>query len=129
MDMDSIFKKVKSVAADVVDGAEKVTKNVVKTSGNLVDQTKLKFAMNEIEQKINEVYIEIGKYVYDQHKDGAEFTDIVGENCTKLDDLNTDLNELKQQLAESKNSVICNDCSTMNPSDSQFCSKCGSKLQ
>lgn len=129
MDMDNIFKKVKSVASDVISEAEKVTKDVVKKSGNLVDQTKLKIAMNEMEQKLNDEYIAIGKFVYDQHKQGSEFTDVVGEHCTKLDEISAEIEDMKKQLAEAKNSVLCDECDTLNPVDSQFCSKCGAKLQ
>lgn len=128
MDFDSISKKIKSVAANAIDETEKMTKSVVKKSGNLVEQTKLKFALSDVEEKIKDEFSAIGKFVYNQHLAGADFTDELGEHCSNLDSLNNELNDIKAQIAETRNSVICSNCESVNSVDNQFCSKCGNKL-
>lgn len=128
MDIDNISKKVKTVASDVFGETKKVTKSVVKKSESFIEQSKLKLAQNDIEKKMNDVYAAIGKYVYEQHMAGAEFTDEVGENCAALDELSDELNEINAQLAEAKSAVICPECSSLNSVESLYCSKCGARL-
>lgn len=128
MDIDNISQKVKTVASNVIDETGKMTKSVVKKSESFIEQSKLKFARNDIEKKMNDVYAAIGKYVYEQHREGAEFTDVVGENCSVLDELNDELKEIKAQIADAKNSVICSECENLNSAENLYCAKCGAKL-
>ena len=128
MDIENITQKVKDGAATFIDETEKVTKSVVQKSSALIEQTKLKFAMNEIENKMKNEYVEIGKYVYKQHNDGVAFEGFAGERCDALDKLAAELDDLKRQFAEAKNSVICEECGTINSDTSKFCSSCGGKL-
>lgn len=128
MDIDNISQKVKTVASNVIDETGKMTKSVVKKSESFIEQSKLKFAQNDIEKKMNDVYAAIGKYVYEQHREGVEFTDVVGENCSVLDELNDELKEIKVQIADVKNSVICSECENLNSAENLYCAKCGAKL-
>jgi ribosomal protein L40E len=128
MDMDEIMNIMKTGAATVIDETGKVTKSVVKKSGSLIEQTKLKIAMNEIENRMNNEYREIGQYVYSQCKEGAEFTEFVGEKCENLSKLDEELDEMLKHLADLKNSKVCPLCGAINETESNFCKECGAKI-
>lgn len=128
MDMENVMEKVKVGAATVVDETEKMTKSVVRKTSSFVEQTKIKFTMNDLEKRIKEECSEIGKYVYKQHLDGAEFNDFAGEKCEILDKLYDEYDALKKQLADANNSIICGECEAVNPDTNKHCSQCGAKL-
>ena len=100
--MEEVFDKIKVQANRAKDEAKKWTKNVIDKTNNVVNQTKLKFAINETKDKINEIYAEIGKTVYEEIEVGGNIGDAVREKCEKIDALQIELGELKEQLAELK---------------------------
>ena len=126
--MEEVFDKIKVQANRAKDEAKKWTKTVIDKTNNVVNQTKLKFAINETKDKINEIYAEIGKTVYEESEVGGNIGDAVREKCEKIDALQIELGELKEQLAELKETVKCPKCGAYNHIDDVFCSKCGEKL-
>ena len=127
--MEEMFDKIKEQAYKAKDGAVKLTKTVIGKTNNVVSQTKVKFAISETEDKIKEIYCEMGKYAYERYKDSGNCCDGVAEKCGKVDALREELSELKEQLAELKETVRCPKCGGYNHTDDIYCSKCGEKLR
>lgn len=127
--MDEVFDKIKEQAYKAKDGAVKLTKTVIDKTNNVVNQTKLRFAISETKEKIEDVYTEIGKTVYEKYQNDGEICDCVIEKCGKIDALSDELAELKENLAELKENVKCSECGSYNHSDDVYCSKCGTKLE
>ncbi len=127
--MEEILDKIKKGASIAVDEAQKVTKSVVKMSTDAVNQTKLKYAVKESEQKVNEILASIGGYVYDSYKEGAEFDGDIADKCAQIQALKDEIASINERIAELKNSVICSSCGEYNKSDSVYCSKCGTKIE
>lgn len=127
--MEEVFDKLKEHASKAKDGALKLTKTVIGKTNNVVSQTKLKFAISETEDKIKEIYAEMGKLVYDTYKSTGAVDDSLAEKCRKIDALVLEAAELKEQLAELKETVKCADCGAYNHADDTYCSKCGAKLE
>lgn len=127
--MEEMFDKIKEQAYKAKDGAVKLTKTVIGKTNNVVSQTKVKFAIGETEDKIKEIYCEMGKTAYERYKDSGNCCDGVAEKCSKIDVLMDELNELKEQLAELKETVKCPNCGGYNHTEDAYCSKCGGKLQ
>ncbi len=127
--MEEVFDKLKEHASKAKDGALKLTKTVIGKTNNVVSQTKLKFAISETEDKIKEIYSEIGKSIYDSYKTDGNTDGKLSEKCRKIDALMLEAAELKEQLAELKETVKCSDCGAYNHSEDVYCSKCGKKLE
>ena len=127
--MDEMFGKLKEGAMKAKDGAEKFAKVAVKKTTDAVSQTKLNYAMSEVEDKIKQIKIELGQSLYAEYKNGAAFEGDILERCEKIDKLNEEINTLKEKIAELKNAVICPSCGEYNGSGNVFCSKCGEKLK
>ncbi|MGN0106065.1 MAG: hypothetical protein ACI4A5_00025, partial [Hominilimicola sp.] len=79
--------------------------------------------------KINDIYAEIGKAVYEKYTDTNDVCcDFVAEKCGKIDALSEEIAELKEQLAQLKETVRCSRCGAYNHADDAYCAKCGVKL-
>ncbi len=126
--MDDFFEKLKSGAEEFKKGAKKVTKQVVRKTNDAVSQTKLSFAINETENKISEVYEEMGRGVYRDYLKNGETSESMKECCAQVDKLLAEVDGLKEKVAELKQSVKCPGCGEYNRNGSFYCSKCGTQL-
>ena len=127
-DINKFINKVKSGVSVAANEATSLTRSAISKSSSMVDQTKLNFAVRELETKMNDAYTFIGKYVYEQAKKGAEFTGEVAEKCTLIKECEERIMELKREIAQAKNAVLCHRCGHYVPSSSTYCPECGEKL-
>lgn len=127
--MEDFVSKLKQTAGKVVAEAEKLTSVAVSKTGNLVSQTKMNYTINSNEGKIKEIFSEIGRYIYDEYKKGAEVSEDILEKFEIVDEMFDEINELKTKIADMKNAVICEECGEYNSQESTFCSKCGAQLK
>ena len=65
--MDEFFCKVKEHAVKAKDEAARLAHHMVDKRNNIMTQTKIGFAVNETEEKINEIYTNMGKKVYNRY--------------------------------------------------------------
>lgn len=106
-----------------------MTKQVVRKTNDAVSQTKLGFAINETENKISEIYEDMGRGVYRDYLKNADVSEDMLVSCQQIDKLLAEVDDLKDKVAELKQSVKCKDCGEYNKSGSAYCSKCGSQLK
>lgn len=125
--MEELLAKIKEQAGKAKDVAKKFGKTTVDKTNTVVSQTKLKLAISKTEDKIKEVYAQIGGEIYDCYSKGAGAPN-VQEQCEKLDDLYKEIENLKEQLAEISESVKCASCGAYNRAEDAYCAKCGEKL-
>ncbi|MCH5211899.1 MAG: zinc ribbon domain-containing protein [Oscillospiraceae bacterium] len=126
--MDEIFDKIKDGATKAKDGAAKIAREVAKRTSNAITHTKLAFAVNETQNKIKDVYGEIGKTLYAKYLDGEDFGEEFSDSFDQLDKLMDEVEALNAKIAELKNSLKCPECGAYNPNESDYCSKCGAHL-
>ncbi|MDO4618072.1 MAG: hypothetical protein Q4B31_00950 [Clostridia bacterium] len=126
--MDNFMGKVKDTLGKVVGGAEKYTKVAKQKTSDLITQTKHNFSINDLENKVVEVMVEIGGYIYAEHMEGAELPEELVEKCEQIDSYKDEINELKAKIAELKESKFCSECGEYNHDKNVYCAKCGSKL-
>ena len=105
--MEEVFDKIKEHAYKAKDGAVKLTRTVIDKTNNVVNQTKLKFAISETEDKIKDIYTEIGKAVYEKYADTNEACcGFVAEKCGKIDAIIEKIDTQIERLKELKSSLI-----------------------
>ena len=126
--MDELFDKIKDGATKTKDAAGKLAKEVAKRTSNAISSTKLSYSINGAQNKIEDIYSQIGKTIYDKYLEG-ESDDRFTEEFEKIDALMQDIESLQNKKAELKNSIRCIECETLNSKDAEFCSQCGAKLQ
>jgi len=110
-----------------LDNIGKAAQAAAKKSSELVEVTKLNMNVNSEEDKIQKIFNQIGKTVYDKFKtDGSiipEFTEL----CESVKVHEDTVASLKQKILEVKNIKSCVNCGAEMEAISQFCVKCGAK--
>ena len=106
------------------EGAEKVGQ---KTS-DFVEVTRMKMNIAEIEKEIAATFEGLGRLVYDAEKSGQDVDDMVHACIENVDELQADVDALRDQLYAFKHLQKCPSCGAVNDEDATFCNKCGKPL-
>ena len=85
------FENFKIAAKKTIDVAAKKT-------GEIVEDSKTKYGIFDLNNEINKIYTEIGSEVYAAYKDDRSVGEVVEENCAKIDELNAQIEELRKKL-------------------------------
>ena len=105
-------------------------KTAVKKSGEIVESTKIKFAIMSAETEISKLNREIGESIVANYKAGVS-EKISADAVEKIEDvieLLNSIDELKQKINAIKDVVVCLSCEQKIPSEFAFCPRCGEKL-
>ena len=100
-------------------------------TGKLAKETKLKFKMSELKSQIEDLYVEIGKKVYEKHIREEEICikKDLEEQCTKIDVLAQEIESLQNETLELKDKKQCPKCYKEVDKDDNYCKNCGEKLE
>ena len=125
---------LKNVTQKVGEAAQAAAKK----SGEMVEIVKLKRDIGGEEDKIQNMFREIGKKVYDNfcanQEAGPEFQEIClnirtcEENISELKEKINEIGEQKSAPAEGPASKFCSSCGSTLEAEAKFCPKCGNKL-
>ena len=100
-------------------------------TGKLAKETKLKFKMSELKSQIEDLYVEIGKKVYEKHireQDICIKKDLE-EQCTKIDVLAQEIESLQNETLELRDKMQCTKCYKEIDKNDNYCKNCGEKLE
>jgi ribosomal protein L40E len=98
-----------------------------KKSSELVEVTKLNSNINSEENKIKELYQQIGKNVYEKFVGGEDVFAEANDTCLEIKSKEEIIAGLKQKILEIRNIKLCEQCGAELSRDTAFCSKCGAK--
>lgn len=90
---------------------------------------KLKTVMNEDKQKIDDLYNEIGKEVYENHvrEEKIDIVSKIEEVCKEIDAYADEIDLTRKELLKLKDLKQCKKCSYEMELDFKFCPSCGAK--
>ena len=101
-------------------------KTTVDKTGKLAKETKIKFKMSDLKSQINDIYQEIGKIVYEKHVKKEEISmNELEEQCTKIDVLSDEIEDLQKQTLELRDKKLCTNCFKEIEKNAKFCPSCG----
>lgn len=100
-------------------------------TGKIAKETKLKIKMGDLKSKINDIYEEIGKIVYEKHvkKERIDIEKDLIEQCTNIDVMSDEIESLLKECLELKDKKQCTKCFTEIEKDAKFCPKCGMRQE
>ena len=114
--------------SDIRETLTNFTKNVTKTSGDLLKTTKLSMAVSSEQTALKALYHEIGKKVHEIYQYGGTLGKFFDEKYLELEACERKINELKEQIAQIKGVRECSKCGKTVERVSEFCPKCGVRV-
>lgn len=99
-------------------------------TGKIAKETKLKFKMGELKSKIEDIYEEIGKKVYEKHvkKEEISINELL-EECKQIDEMSNEIEKIRQECLELKDKKQCPKCFKEIDKNMKFCPECGAKQE
>ena len=115
---------------------EKLGKKATETFNNagekankLAGDTKLKLKINDCKSKINDLYQEIGKKIYEKYVlDGnLDIKEQIQEELTKISEYTDEIENFEKQRLELCDMKMCIKCKSKINKKSKFCPECGTE--
>ena len=114
------FDKLTKKASETYKGAAEKT-------GKIAKEAKLKLKISDNKSKINDIYEEIGKKVYQKHASNEDLCikQDLEEECARIDELSAEIEGYHKEILELSNEKACTNCGEHMSKDAKFCPKCG----
>ncbi|MDR0958126.1 MAG: zinc ribbon domain-containing protein [Clostridiales bacterium] len=112
-------------ASDIKNIAFDVAGKVIKSSGEFAKTAKLKLQVSTEEQRLNALYMEIGKKVKEIYDYGGSLGSVFDEKYREISIITNKINELKERVNTIKGVRDCPFCGASVPKESGYCPKCG----
>lgn len=114
---DNVWENVKAV----FDMAEKKTAKAVELSKKKIWEKKL-------EDKLDELYVTLGKLSYMSEKKGTCDSEKVQKTVVLIDNTKAELRAVREEIKTMRYSKICPECGTGLKKEDDFCRKCGAEV-
>ena len=100
-------------------------------TGKLAKEAKLKLKMSNLKSQINDIYLDIGAKIYEKNllKEDINIKNDLEEECTKIDILTNQIEEILNECLELNNKKQCLKCFAKIDKDCKFCPECGTKQE
>ncbi len=115
------FEDILVKARDIVDSVKGKT-------GEIVDKTKVKMAIADMEKKLAATFEGIGRLVYDAETSGEDIADLKADAFETVKELQAEIAALQNRLYDIDGISCCGACGAPNEKDATFCKKCGKAL-
>ena len=111
--------------------ASETYKNTAEKTNKLTREMKLKSLINDDKNKIEKIYAEIGKKVYEKHirEENIDIKSELIEECSKIDAYSREIEDMNMEMLSLKNLRICKKCAAEISVSAKFCPKCGAEQE
>lgn len=126
--MAMMLEKAKVVAGKTSKAASRAVESAGKAAGDMAQATKLNLQIFDLNTECEVLYKEIGKLVYQIHQGAEVAPDAMDGYLEQLDDVRARVEELRAQLADMKQTVVCPSCGKQCSREDAYCAGCGAAL-
>lgn len=114
------FDKLTKKASETYKGAAEMT-------GKIAKEAKLKIKINDNKSKINDLYQEIGKKVYQKHTANEDLCikKELEDECAKIDILSSEIETYHKEILSLSDIKPCIKCKEPIAKNAKFCPNCG----
>ena len=108
-----------------------IGKKTSEATSKITKETKLKLKINDNKNKIEDIYEQIGKKVYEKHvrEENISIKEELQEECSKIDELSKEIEVARKEILRLNNKRQCPKCYAEIEKEAAYCSKCGQKLE
>ena len=116
------------VLDDVILNAKSAAEAVGKKAGQIVDSSKIRIGISELNSEISKCYQVIGQYVHENCKELLADDENAMGVISAIDTAIEQREVLKKELLDMQNKSVCHNCGVETAIEQSFCSSCGTKL-
>lgn len=99
-----------------------------KKSSEIVEVTKLNISISSEEDKIQKLYAQIGKRLFEEYCSGQEVAEGYKVDCEAIKAHQDNIKGFKEKIMELKNIQPCPNCGNEVEKTAAFCARCGTKI-
>ena len=114
---------------NAVNTARSAAKTVGKKAEEVLDLSRNKLSISEMENKLEASYASLGMLYYNYLENGTTDPEKEQALVREIDGIHAAVRELKENINEMRNRVTCPACAAANDPQAVFCSQCGARLQ
>lgn len=109
--------------------ANRTYKYTADKTSRIAKKTKIKMNICERRASINDIYMEIGKKVYEKHirEEDIDIKEEIIDLCEQIDDLSREIEESRMKILNLRNKKQCPNCFAEIKIEYLFCPSCGQK--
>jgi len=100
----------------------------VKKSGEVIESAKAKYTEFDIQSSIDNLYMDLGKIVYNGYKTDEDVSDSITNLCDEIQSKISELSNIKNKTDNFSYYIVCPSCSKGCDPKASFCPYCGEKL-
>ncbi|MFZ5966689.1 MAG: zinc ribbon domain-containing protein [Bacillota bacterium] len=107
------------------------TKLLKEVSSEMTEMTRLKVSLSKEKSKLEDLYYDLGKTMFEQYKDREAYVDFpleVINSLQEIKDVFHKINEYAARIDELQGIVKCIQCGNIADENDKFCSSCGTKF-
>ena len=104
-------------------------KKTTETTAKIATEAKLKIEIAENKEKIKDLYIELGRKVYENHvrEENLNIHEFISDDCSKIDEISKQIENARKEILVLNNKKMCKKCFAQIQTDYIFCPQCGEK--
>ena len=112
---------------DLSKKASETYKNTAEKTNKLTREMKLKSLINDDKNKIEKIYAEIGKKIYEKHirEENIDIKSELAEECAKIDAYSKEIEDMNMEMLTLKDLRLCKKCAAQISINAKFCPSCG----
>lgn len=116
---------------DLSKKASETYRNTAKKTNKLTREMKLKSQINDDKNKIEKIYAEIGKKVYEKHikEENIDIKSELAEECSKIDAYAKEIEDMNTEMRALKDLRLCTKCGAEIALKAKFCPSCGAQQE
>lgn len=123
-----LLDRVRDTAFIAADAAADTARVATRKAGQMVDVAKLNVQLFELNQEFGDTLRQLGQVVYDTHLGKTTGTDAVELLLQRADEQRSKAQEVKNRIADLRQSKPCPACGAACGKDDAFCRSCGAQL-
>ena len=120
------------MAEDFFGNLSKTLKKTVDTVGKKTDEfveiQKIRTRQHALEDQIEKNYQDIGLIIYNRYLNGEAFDENLAGICKDITDLEKEIADCKEDVANKRGRIVCPACGASVPKDAAFCMRCGAAM-
>jgi len=106
-----------------------LSKKTTETTAKIATEAKLKIEIAENKEKIKDLYIELGRKVYENYvrEEKLNIHEFISDDCSKIDEISREIENARKEILVLNNKKMCKKCYEEIEINYIFCPQCGEK--